>query len=536
MKQIALGERTIVHVLNEALACHPEKTWLKGEFGARSYADIATLSDRIATGLLRAGLTAGDRVLVMMRDTPEMIAVWIACAKTGIIDVPLNVAYRGAPLIHVANDCGAKVAIIDIEFATTFDTVSVDLAAIASYFVLESEAKAEPLRTLGGRPARPFDDLIQDAHFVAATPAESDIMSIMYTSGTSGGAKGVLVTHAHGFEYANAIGSVLEIDESDVFYSAGLPLFHVAGRWGVIFGSALFGATCVMPRQFSARAFWTDVRENEVTVTYLLGAMANFLQRQPLDPRDANNPLQKVLMCPLLSDCADFATRFDLKIASAYGSTETGCPIVMPLGTTFRDKQIVGKARAGKYDAMVVDENDLPVAPGTVGELLLRPREPWITMRGYWNQPEKTLQMWRNLWLHTGDAGRIDEDGYVYFIDRIQDTIRRRGENISSMEVESIISRHPSISECAVFPVPSEHTEYDVMISIVLKQGESADPVGIIRFAEKEMSYFMVPRYIDFVAALPKTQTGKVQKNVLRTTGVSASTWDREAAGIKLTR
>jgi crotonobetaine/carnitine-CoA ligase len=157
-------------------------------------------------------------------------------------------------------------------------------------------------------------------------------------------------------------------------------------------------------------------------------------------------------------------------------------------------------------------------------------------MRGYWNQPEKTAQMWRNLWLHTGDAGRHDEEGNLYFVDRIQDTIRRRGENISSMEVEGIISRHPGIAECAVFPALSEHTESEVMVAVVLKPGEAADPVDIVRFAEKRMAYFMVPRFIDFVEALPKTQTGKVQKKVLREAGRSASTWDREAAGIKIAR
>jgi crotonobetaine/carnitine-CoA ligase len=273
-----------------------------------------------------------------------------------------------------------------------------------------------------------------------------------------------------------------------------------------------------------------------VTSTYLLGAMANFLQRQPTEERDAANSLGKVLMCPLLSDTEDFARRFGVRVATAYGSTESGGPICMPLGSLVPDKQIVGRLRDDKYEAMIADENDRPVPPGMIGEILLRPREPWITMRGYWNQPEKTAQMWRNLWLHTGDAGRYDEDGNLYFVDRIQDTIRRRGENISSMEVEGIISKHPAVAECAVFPVSSEHTESEVMVAVVLKPGAGADPVDIIRFAEKRMAYFMVPRFIDFVEALPKTQTGKAQKNVLHKTGRTALTWDREAAGIKIAR
>lgn len=536
MQQFEPGKRTIVHAVKAAAAKFPGKPFLRGDFGNFSYADMDALSNRIANGLREAGLNAGDTVLVMMRDGVEMIALWVACAKTGIIDVPVNVAYRGYPLTHVANDCSARVAVIDSSFAERFEAVSDELLGLSTYYVIDTEPAGKPLPPIADKQVHSFQDLLLDARFEAEFPAESDVMSIMYTSGTTGGSKGVMVTQIHAFEYGNACANVLEIGEEDVFYTGGLPLFHVAGRWGVIFGTAIRGATAVVPRQFSTNGFWSDVRAYGVTSTYLLGAMANFLQRQAADDGDADNSLEKVLMCPLLSDTEDFARRFGVRVATAYGSTECGGPIAMPLGSPVPDKQIVGRLRDDKYEAMIADENDRPVSPGTIGEILLRPREPWITMRGYWNQPEKTAQTWRNLWLHTGDAGRQDEQGNLYFVDRIQDTIRRRGENISSMEVEGIISRHPAIAECAVFPVSSEHTESEVMVAVVLKPAQSADPVDIIRFAEQRMAHFMVPRYVDFVEALPKTQTGKVQKTVLRQTGRSASTWDREAAGIKIAR
>jgi len=462
MKRFEPGERTIVHVIKEAIKLS-DKPFLQGDFGDVSYADMDILSNRIANGLHEAGLSAGDTLLVMMRDGVEMIALWVACAKTGIIDVPVNVAYRGDPLVHLANDCGAKVAVIDSSFADRFEAVSEELHGISTYYIVDTGAHSEPMPIVAGHRAHPFQDLLLDARFDAGLPAESDVMSIMYTSGTTGGSKGVMVTQVHAFEYGNACANVLEVGEDEVFYTGGLPLFHVAGRWGVIFAAAIFGATVVVPRQFSVRGFWSDVEAYGVTSTYLLGAMANFLQRQPADERDADNSLEKVLMCPLLSDTEDFAHRFGVRVATAYGSTESGAPILMPLSSPVPDKQIVGRLRDDKYEAMIADENDHPVPPGTIGEILLRPREPWITMRGYWNQPEKTAQMWRNLWLHTGDAGRQDEEGNLYFVDRIQDTIRRRGENISSMEVEGIISRHPAIAECAVFPVFSEHTESEVM-------------------------------------------------------------------------
>jgi crotonobetaine/carnitine-CoA ligase len=536
MKQFETGKRTVVHVLRERRARTPDKAWVRWDAVDHSYAELDTLSSRIANGLLAAGLRRGDTLLVMLGDGVEIIATWLACAKTGIIDVPVNTAYRGDVLVHIANDCGARAAVIDNAFADRFEAVGEKLRAIGRYYVLGANNRREGVDAVGGQAAKPFDSLLLDPAFEAEPPAESSTMSIMYTSGTTGGSKGVMVTHAHAFEYGVSCGGTLEVGEGDHYYTAGLPLFHVAGRWGVVFASAILGATAIVPRQFSVRNFWPEVRRHGVTATFLLGVMANFLQRQPKDPQDADNPLQKVLMCPLLQDCEDFARRFDVQIATAYGSTEVGAPITVPLGASIRHKEWVGKARADKFEVMIADDNDIPVAPGVLGEILVRPREPWIAMQGYWNEPAKTVAMWRNLWLHSGDAGRCDEDGNIYFVDRIQDTIRRRGENISSMEVEGIIGQHPAIAECAVFPARSEHTEHEVMVAIVLKEGAARDPVDLIRFAEQRMAYFMVPRFIDFVAALPKTPTGKVQKHVLRTAGRSESTWDREAAGVKVAR
>jgi crotonobetaine/carnitine-CoA ligase len=501
-----------------------------------SYAELDTLSNRIANGLLAAGLRSGDTLLVMLGDGVEIIATWLACAKTGIIDVPVNTANRGDILAHIATDCGAKAAVIDAGFADRFEALGERLRAIGTYYVVDTAGKSEGVGALAGKAAKAFASLLHGSEFEAEPPAERNTMSIMYTSGTTGGSKGVMVTHAHAFEYGVSCGGTLEVGEQDNYYTAGLPLFHVAGRWGVVFASAILGATAIVPRQFSVRNFWAEVEAHRVTAAFLLGVMANFLQRQPEDARDADNPLRKVLMCPLLPDGESFARRFDVQVATAYGSTEVGAPIVMPLCTPFKHKELVGKARSDKFEVIIADENDNRVAPGVLGEILVRPREPWIAMQGYWNAPAKTAAMWRNLWLHSGDAGRYDEDGNLYFVDRIQDTIRRRGENISSMEVEGIIGQHPAIAECAVFPVASEHTESEVMVAIVLKEGVEEDPVSIIRFAEKRMAYFMVPRYIDFVSVLPKTPTGKVQKNVLRATGRSGSTWDREAAGVKVAR
>lgn len=518
--------RTMTEVLARALAAHPDRPWIVTDDGPVSYRALDGLSNALARGMAGAGLRTGDRLLVMLPDIVESVAVWLACCKLRVVDVPVNTAYRGDILAHVANDSGAETAIVAGAFLDRVAIVADRLPTLRRCFVLGQHDAPDGI---GSAEVLPFAALphADGSPIDAAPPRERDLMSIMYTSGTTGASKGVMVAHA--FEYAEGCATALGLTGDDVYHTAGLPLFHVAGRWGVVLASAIRGAVAVVPRRFSASAFWNEVRENGATATYLLGAMANFLQRQPLSEHDADNPMRKVLMCPLLPDVAAFARRFDLAVATAYGSTEVNAPILMPLGAPVRDNAVVGQPRADRFEVMIADENDVPVPPGVLGEILVRPLEPWTTMLGYWNQPELTARMWRNLWLHSGDAGRRDEDGTLYFVDRIKDTIRRRGENISSMEVEGIVNQHDAVLECAVFPVPSEHTEDEVMAAVVVRPDARLAPDELIRFLEPRMPHFMLPRFVDIVEDLPKTPTGKVTKQPLRQGGVSGRTWDREA-------
>ncbi len=536
MSSSVADQRTVTNVLAEAVRRVPDKPWIVTENGAVSFRELDALSDRLARGLAEAGLSAGDTLIVMLPDVVELVAVWVACCKRGVVEVPVNTAYRGDILVHLVNDSGARTAIVADRFLDRFDAVSERISGLGRYFVYPADGEGVPQPALLPSVA-PFTDLLSDSNVpLDHRPRESDLMAIMYTSGTTGNSKGVMVAHAHAYEYADGCATVVELEEADVYYSAGLPLFHIAGKWGVVYASAIRRATAVVPTQFSTRNFWDDVRTYGATATYLLGAMANFLQRQPPTERDADNPMRKVLMCPLLPDVADFASRFDVRVGTAYGSTEVNAPILMPLGTPVTDNQVVGRERADKFEVMIADENDRPVGPNVLGEILVRPVEPWVTMLGYWNQPEATTRMWRNLWLHSGDAGRRDEHGNLYFVDRIKDTIRRRGENISSMEIEGIVNQHPAVLECALFPVKSEHTEEEVMAAVVIRPGHTLTHEELIRFLEPRMAYFMVPRYVDFVKELPKTPTGKVRKHILRETGITPTTWDREAAGVKVSR
>lgn len=539
MPVFASEERTVVHVLRRAVDQYPDRIWLTNDDAALSYGDIDHMSNRLANGFRSHGMHPGDTVLFMLPDVPEYVATWAACSKSGVVEVPVNTAYRGDIFVHVINDSRAESMVCNAEYLDRLNAVADRLTGLKRIFVHGQDGdKADAAKSLANAfDVIPFDALMSnDTSTPDHTPAISDLKAIMYTSGTTGPSKGVMVAQAHAYEYAYGGAQVLEVGADDVYYTAGLPLFHVAGKWGVTYAVAIHGATAAFPRRFSATEFWNDIRKYGATTTFLLGAMANFLQRQPETPDDCDNPLAKVLMCPLLPDLDAFATRFGARIATAYGSTEVNAPVFMPLGTKVNDPQVVGPVRTDKFELSVVDENDRTVPPDTLGEIVVRPREPWITMMGYWNQPEWTVQMWRNQWLHSGDAGRYDEDGNYYFVDRIKDAIRRRGENISSMEVEGIVSQHPSIAECAVYPTDSEYAEQEVAVAIALKPDCALDNEEFIRWLEPRMPYFMVPRFLRRVAELPKTPTGKIQKYSLREQGVTDDMWDREAAGIKVSR
>jgi crotonobetaine/carnitine-CoA ligase len=533
---IAPDERTLVHVLCKAAAAFPDKTWLVTDAGAATYREMEALSNRLANGLAAEGIGRGRTVLVMMPDIIAFVAVWAAMCKVGCIEVPVNTAYRGDILVHVANDSRAETLIVDARFLDRFEAVAERLPHVKRIFVHGEGAGVTPL--LGRRAELlPFARLVvADDAPPSTLPRPCDLSAVMYTSGTTGASKGVMIPHAQAFEYTRGCGGALEVGPGDVYYTAGLPLFHIAGRWGVVYAAALAGATAAVPSRFSASGFWSDVERFGATAVFLLGAMANFLQRQPPSPRDGARTLRKVMMCPLLPDLDRFVARFKVRVATAYGSTEVGAPVVLPLGAAVSDNRLVGRVRAEGFEVAILDGDDEKVPDGVVGEIAVRAKEPWTLMAGYWNQPEATLRAWRNFWLHSGDAGRRDAAGEIYFVDRLKDAIRRRGENISSMEVEDVIRQHPAVQECAVFPVPSEHGEEEVMAVIVAKADMVVDPVELTFFLAPRMAHFMLPRYLDLIADLPKTPTGKIQKYELRRRGVTAATWDRDAAGIKPAR
>jgi crotonobetaine/carnitine-CoA ligase len=531
-------EQTLAQVLKKRVQRVGDKPWVVTAERAYSYREIDTVSTRLGHGLMAAGIAKGETVLIFLPDTIDYIHIWCALAKFGAIEVPVNVHYQGGILAHVVNDSLAETMIVDRQYLDRLEVIRDEIETVQRLILYSEKADGtEPMlpESLAGRfEALRFEDLFSEAESeIPDGPVYNDLIGVMYTSGTTGPSKGAMITHCHAFEYAIVAVECLEMRSDDVYYGP-LPMFHIAGQWAVIYAACIMDATAVLAGTFSIAAFWDDIRRHNATCCFLLGAMMNFVNNQEPRPDDADHSLKRIITAPLIPDVEAFKTRFGVLVSTTWGGTEMNCP--MRSGFDLVDNRTCGRVAEDRYEVRLVDANDEEVPPGVPGEAVVRAKEPWILMAGYWRHDDWTARAWRNLWYHTGDMLMRDEAGNFYFVDRTKDAIRRRGENISSMEVEFEINAHPDVLESAVIPIDSAETEQEVMAVIVPRSGRRIDPEALIRFLEPRMAYFMVPRYVDLVEALPKTPTGKIQKYELRDADVTPSTWDRVAAGVKLKR
>jgi crotonobetaine/carnitine-CoA ligase len=491
-----------------------------------TYADMRDRARSAAAGLAAAGVRQGDTVVVWLPNSADCLATWFGINWMGAIYVPINLAYRGHLLDHVLENAGARVIVVHADLLPRL--AAAKLARLDTAIVVGGAGATVPgLRllpeaTLRADPAN--DPPLQ-------TPIEPwDMQSIIYTSGTTGPSKGVLSSYAHLHAMSGPISFNMVTAEDR--YMCNLPLFHVGGTIPVM-GMLIRGGSVAIIDAFSTATFWTSLRETHSTVVLLLGAMATFVTKQEPGPADRDHALRKVIIVPLAEDAPRFAARFGVDVYTLFNMTEIATPIVS--GPNPARTGICGKARPG-VELRLVDANDCRVAQGETGELIVRSDGPWALNSGYFKDAEATVRAWRNGWFHTGDAFRQDDEGNFVFVDRMKDAIRRRGENISSFEVEAEIAAHPLVNEVAVVAVPSEVQEDEILCIVAPSAGNTIDPVELTRFLVERLPYFMVPRYVRVVDALPRTPTSKIQKHVLRQQGITPDTWDREAAGIILRR
>jgi crotonobetaine/carnitine-CoA ligase len=525
--RVPASEDCVLRDLLERFAAErPDKVFVRFQDGREwTYRETREVALRAAHGFRALGVEQGDHVLSWLPNGPDALRVWFGLNYLGAVYVPINLAYRGGLLAHVVENSDAKLIVAHADLYGRL--ADIDRAKLAQAVIVGGTADASvPLQT---HDAAALEPDASDPPELAREILPWDTQSIIYTSGTTGPSKGVLSSYCHLYSMGIEPWPYFGPEDRGLVH---LPLFH-AGGTGAVYRSLGMGASIAVVDAFSTAKFWDTMRELEVTSATLLGVMATFLVKQPPSPRDRDHPLKTVTMVPLCEDAEAFSQRFGVDVYTTFNMTETQCPITSernpaPLSTC-------GAPREG-VEARIVDTNDCEVPQGETGELILRCDRPWAMNHGYYKNEEATAKAWRNGWFHTGDAFRMDEKGNFFFVDRLKDTIRRRGENISSYEVETEICAYPAVKEAAVIAVPSEYAEDDVLAAVSLAEGATLDPKELIEFLIPRMAHFMVPRYIRVVDELPKTPTSKVQKAELRAQGVTNETWDREAHGISVKR
>jgi carnitine-CoA ligase len=478
-----------------------------------------------ALGLQKLGVGQGDYIISWLPNGPDALRVSFAINYLGAVNVPANLAYRGNLLAHVVKNSQAKLIVLHADLLPRLDDI--DCAALTQGVVLGGAPR--PHARLRFHPA----ETLSPSSGALAPPERPiqpwDTQMVIYTSGTTGPSKGVLSSYMHFYTGGAEPFRYLNRDDR---YLINLPMFHIGGC-GILNYMLMIGGSVAIVESFETGKFWQVVRDTKSTSVTLLGVMATFLAKQPPAPTDRGHGLRTAIMVPLAEDAVAFSERFGCDIYSGFNMTEISTPIMTDINPS--PLSSCGRPRKG-VETRLVDENDCEVAPGTIGELIVRTDRPWAMNHGYLGNPEATARAWRNGWFHTGDAFRVDEHGNYFFVDRMKDAIRRRGENISSFEVETEVCAHPAVKEAAAVAVPSEHGEDEVLIAISLAPGAALDPADLIGFLIPRMAHFMVPRYVRIVDLLPRTPTQKVEKHLIRAQGVAPGTFDREKAGISVRR
>lgn len=501
----------------------PDRTFIQHVDGSEiTYSALHAQALRWASGLVSLGVEPKHTVLTMLPNGIDAVAAWLAAAWSGGWEVPVNNEYRGRLLAYLINNSTARTIITTTEFLERILDVRGELETLRNVVVVDAASthEAGELRIL---PRSAIDD---NPVVDFAGPRHCDIATIVYTSGTTGPSKGVLMPWAQCHAMSTGCIPLDDLGPDDAWY-VPFPLYHMSGKHA-LYAAALTGARFVTRRQFSTNNFWNEVKRYDCAVTLLIGTTASFIGGLPAREDDADNPLTSVLMAPLPADAEAFKKRFGIRIATVFNMTEISSPIRAGFDLHGRS---CGRLRDG-YEVRIVDDEDEEVPTGEAGEIIVRSRDPWVLNVGYYNMPDKTAEAWRNGWFHTGDFGKIDSGGNFYYLDRKKDALRRRGENISSMELEAVISDCPGVVECAVIGVPSEVGEDEVKTCLVATS--DFRPEQLIAYLAPLVPRFMIPRFVEIMDALPKTPTEKVRKDALRTAGVNAATWDREREGLVL--
>jgi crotonobetaine/carnitine-CoA ligase len=521
-------ERVIARLLEEQAKANPDAIWLMMDDTSCTFGEAQAIVERLAGGFQEIGIRRGETVALMLENSMEHVWTVLALATIGAVGIPINTAYKGYFLRSILETSQPVAVVVESELAEIMLTAMADLpiktVIYRGRYGMSLAPRSESLEALcsGDRIVTPV------------ALSYRDPVSIMYTGGTTGRSKGVIQTNVTWIAGSEMSAGGRDLREDDRFYSV-TPMFH-SGAWVIVlYPSLLYGLPVGLETRFSVKAFWPRVKQYGATQLFTLGAMHLWLWAEPATSEDSHSGARVWLAVPLPVDLWEtFPQRFGVKVCSAYGQTE-----IMPFSIADINRPCkpgsAGMVRSD-MEARIVDDHDVPVDTGEPGELIVRPNEPDVLFGGYHRMPSETLQASRNLWYHSGDLCRIDADGELFFVDRKADYLRRRGENISSIEVEDVVRQHPDISGVAVHSVPADESEDEMKLCVTLVEGSRLTPLEIAEFCDANLPYFAVPRYIEVVSELPITPVGRVQKFVLRERGITGTTWDAVAAGFIASR
>jgi len=529
MAENKVRERLLHRIVERQVERHGNRTFLYFKDREFGYRDFDRASGQVAAGLQNLGISKGDKVAIMLPNCPEFLFLVFGLSKLGAVEVPINLAHKGDLLTYMLDQSDPCLLVLDSHYLDRIEPIVHSIPKVKQIVLFDH---ADPIPDLG-KPIALWPDLVaNDGSYREEDVAWSDPYCILYTSGTTGPSKGVMLPQNYALHMGDIVCEAARYTEEDCLYNA-LPLFHGNAQQLSFMPALMSGARTVLTERFSASRFWDDVRQYRCTEFNSLGSIVPILYKAEPKPDDADNPLRLMVTAATPRDIfGAFEKRFGLAIVEIYGMTEFGLPLMCHLDD--RKAGSCGKPRHG--EVRLVDDSHIPVGPNEVGELLFRPADDYCMLLEYYNMPEKTVDVWRNLWFHSGDYFTFDEEGYFYFVDRKKDALRRRGENISSYEVERSINAHPAVLESAAVAVKSLMGEDEVLVCLVLRPGLTVTPEELMAYCQERMAYFMIPRYLRFMTAFPKTPTERVQKHKLREEGVTADTWDREAAGYVLKR
>ncbi len=534
-------QTTVLAALTERLASDPDGPYLEfsnsdGDIVALTASEMDRESNHLAHTLRELGVVHGDRVATLLDNRAEQVISFFAVLKLGAVQVPINTAYKGEFLRHQLADSGAKVFFVQGDFASrAVEVIGDDTTPALTHCITVDPPDA----VIDARPTISWQDALaagSNAPIDGITVRPGDLACFIYTAGTTGPSKGCMLSHNYIVSLADQIARAWQRRADDVVMTP-LPLFHFNAISVCVVGTLLTGGRASIVRRFSVSNFWPEIKRMGATMVSMLGSPAILIANADDHPDQQGHRLRLCAAAPMPPDTDRlWQQRFGCKTFSAgYGLTEASLISMLAAGEPNKPGA-AGKPNLVEFDVRLVDDDDVEVAPGEVGEIVCRPNGPNLMFAGYWNRPDSTVEATSNLWFHTGDLGRIDEDGFIYFVDRKKDALRRRGENISSFEMEKVLYSHAAIKDVAVHAVPSPIGEDDVKVTAVLQDDARVSEEELCRWVAERVPYFAIPRYVEFRDDLPRNPVGRVLKYQLRDEGVTETTWDREAAGVTFER